>query len=126
MGSGVYEFTYIFVENYIPPPPQTPNIPIVFPHSSFVPLFDRHSLICSVSPCSLGSKAHPNMYEVDTHFRFSFGPPPELINQYQYVKDVCSFRVTIPENVPFGTPLANLNMEVKDTDTGTNSVFSLR
>ncbi len=35
-------------------------------------------------------------------------------------------RVTIPENVPFGTPLANLNMEVKDTDTGTNSVFTLR
>ncbi len=36
------------------------------------------------------------------------------------------YRVSIPENVPFGTPLANLNMEVKDSDTGTNSVFSLR
>ena len=32
-------------------------------------------------------------------------------------------QVTIPENVPYGTPLANLNMEIKDTDTGTNSVF---
>ena len=36
------------------------------------------------------------------------------------------FRVSIPENVPFGTPLANLNMEVKDPDTGANSLFSLR
>ena len=35
------------------------------------------------------------------------------------------YEVTIPENVPFGTPLANLNMEVKDTDTGPNSVFKI-
>ena len=33
--------------------------------------------------------------------------------------------MTIPENVPYGTPLANLNMEIKDTDTGTNSVFRI-
>ena len=35
------------------------------------------------------------------------------------------YKVTIQENVPFGTPLANLNMEVKDTDTGINSIFTL-
>ena len=31
----------------------------------------------------------------------------------------------IPENVPFGTPLANLDMEVKDTDTGPNALFKV-
>ena len=35
------------------------------------------------------------------------------------------YEVIIPENVPFGTPLANLNMEIKDTDTGPNSVFQI-
>jgi hypothetical protein len=35
------------------------------------------------------------------------------------------YDVTIPENVPFGTPLANLNMEVKDTDTGANALFKI-
>jgi hypothetical protein len=35
------------------------------------------------------------------------------------------YEVSIPENVPFGTPLANLNMEVKDTDTGPNSSFNI-
>ena len=35
------------------------------------------------------------------------------------------YDVSIPENVPFGTPLANLNMEVKDTDTGPNSIFKV-
>lgn len=35
------------------------------------------------------------------------------------------YDVSIPENVPFGTPLANLNMEVKDTDTGPNALFKL-
>ena len=35
------------------------------------------------------------------------------------------YQVTIPENVPFGTPLANLNMEVADTDTGPNSRFKI-
>ncbi len=35
------------------------------------------------------------------------------------------YEVSIPENVPFGTPLANLNMEVKDTDTGSNSAFRI-
>ena len=29
------------------------------------------------------------------------------------------------ENVPFGTPLANLNMEVKDLDTAPNAVFEV-
>ncbi len=32
----------------------------------------------------------------------------------------------IPENVPFGTPLANLDMEVKDTDTGPNALFKVK
>ena len=36
------------------------------------------------------------------------------------------YKVTIQENVPFGTPLANLNMEIKDTDTGINSIFTVR
>jgi hypothetical protein len=35
------------------------------------------------------------------------------------------YDVSIPENVPFGTPLANLNMEVKDTGTGPNSIFKI-
>ena len=35
------------------------------------------------------------------------------------------YQVSIPENVPFGTPLANLNMEVEDTDTGPNSLFRI-
>ena len=35
------------------------------------------------------------------------------------------YEVLIPENVPFGTPLANLDMEVKDTDTGPNSKFRI-
>lgn len=35
------------------------------------------------------------------------------------------YEVTIPENVPFGTPLANLDMEVKDTDTGPNALFKV-
>ena len=43
---------------------------------------------------------------------------PPMFNHLEY-------EVTIPENVPFGTPLANLNMEVKDTDTGPNSVFKI-
>ena len=43
---------------------------------------------------------------------------PPTFNQQEY-------SVTIPENVPYGTPLANLNMEIKDTDTGTNSVFKI-
>lgn len=33
--------------------------------------------------------------------------------------------MSIPENVPYGTPLANLNMEIKDTDTGINSIFTI-
>ncbi len=41
---------------------------------------------------------------------------PPTFNKQEY-------EVTIPENVPFGTPLANLNMEVKDTDTGPNALF---
>ena len=28
--------------------------------------------------------------------------------------------------MPFGTPLANLDMEIKDTDTGINSIFTMR
>jgi hypothetical protein len=36
------------------------------------------------------------------------------------------YKVTLPENVPFGTPLANLNMEVKDLDTAPNAVFDIR
>ena len=36
------------------------------------------------------------------------------------------YKVRVQENVPFGTPLANLDMEVKDTDTGLNSIFTLR
>ena len=35
------------------------------------------------------------------------------------------YKVSIPENVPYGTPLANLNMEIKDTDTGINSIFTI-
>ena len=35
------------------------------------------------------------------------------------------YRVTITENVPFGTPLGNLDMEVRDTDTGPNSAFKI-
>jgi hypothetical protein len=35
------------------------------------------------------------------------------------------FRVTIPENVPFGTPLGSLDIEVRDTDTGPNSAFKI-
>ena len=34
---------------------------------------------------------------------------PPTFNKQEY-------KVTIPENVPYGTPLANLNMEIKDTD----------
>ena len=34
--------------------------------------------------------------------------------------------MSIPENVPYGTPLANLNMEIKDTDTGINSIFTIQ
>ncbi|CAL4115826.1 unnamed protein product, partial [Meganyctiphanes norvegica] len=36
------------------------------------------------------------------------------------------YRATIPENVPEGTPLPNLDMFVQDTDVGSNSVFTLR
>lgn len=36
------------------------------------------------------------------------------------------YRATVPENVPDGTPLPNLDMFVQDTDVGSNSVFSLR
>ena len=43
---------------------------------------------------------------------------PPRFNQAEY-------KVSIPENVPYGTPLANLNMEIKDTDTGINSIFTI-
>ena len=33
--------------------------------------------------------------------------------------------MSLQENVPFGTPLANLNMEVKDLDTAPNAVFEV-
>ncbi|KAF7987447.1 hypothetical protein HCN44_003209 [Aphidius gifuensis] len=36
------------------------------------------------------------------------------------------YNIEIPENVPDGTPLPNLDMIVKDPDVGINSVFSLR
>ena len=36
------------------------------------------------------------------------------------------YRVSILENAPIGTPLANLDMEIKDTDTGINSIFNIR
>ncbi|KAG7153827.1 Cadherin-87A-like [Homarus americanus] len=36
------------------------------------------------------------------------------------------YRASVPENVPDGTPLPNLDMFVQDTDVGSNSVFSLR
>ncbi|XP_040572795.1 cadherin-87A [Lepeophtheirus salmonis] len=36
------------------------------------------------------------------------------------------YSVTIPENVAFGTPLANLDMLIKDSDTGPNSIFKLQ
>ncbi|XP_024937586.1 cadherin-87A isoform X2 [Cephus cinctus] len=36
------------------------------------------------------------------------------------------YNIEIPENVPDGTPLPNLDMSVKDPDVGQNSVFSLR
>ena len=41
-----------------------------------------------------------------------------LFNQDEY-------KVSLTENVPFGTPLANLNMEVKDLDTAPNAVFDI-
>ena len=43
---------------------------------------------------------------------------PPTFNKQEY-------KVRIPENVPYGTPLANLNMEIKDTDTGPNSIFRI-
>ena len=61
-------------------------------------------------------------------------PPTFNQQEYQVTLDIpCWYnlrtkshhQVTIPENVPYGTPLANLNMEIKDTDTGTNSVFRI-
>ncbi|KAG6448204.1 hypothetical protein O3G_MSEX005352 [Manduca sexta] len=36
------------------------------------------------------------------------------------------YSVEIPESLPIGTPLPNLDMVVTDTDVGLNSVFSLR
>ncbi|KAK4292814.1 hypothetical protein Pmani_034453 [Petrolisthes manimaculis] len=36
------------------------------------------------------------------------------------------YRASVPENVPDGTPLPNLDMFVQDTDVGSNSVFSVR
>ncbi|XP_045767509.1 cadherin-87A isoform X2 [Maniola jurtina] len=36
------------------------------------------------------------------------------------------YSVELPESLPFGTPLPNLDMVVTDTDVGLNSVFSLR
>ncbi|XP_013167348.1 PREDICTED: cadherin-87A [Papilio xuthus] len=36
------------------------------------------------------------------------------------------YHVDIPESLPVGTPLPNLDMVVTDTDVGSNSVFSLR
>lgn len=36
------------------------------------------------------------------------------------------YRVEIPESLPVGTPLPNLDMVVTDTDVGINSVFTLR
>ncbi|XP_073952760.1 cadherin 87A [Choristoneura fumiferana] len=36
------------------------------------------------------------------------------------------YRVEVPESLPVGTPLPNLDMVVTDTDVGLNSVFSLR
>ncbi|XP_072929429.1 cadherin-87A [Epargyreus clarus] len=36
------------------------------------------------------------------------------------------YSVEIPESLPVGTPLPNLDMEVTDTDVGLNSVFTLR
>ncbi|XP_047099103.1 cadherin-87A [Schistocerca piceifrons] len=36
------------------------------------------------------------------------------------------YSITIPENVPEGTPLPHLDMNVEDPDVGNNSVFSLR
>ena len=43
---------------------------------------------------------------------------PPLLNKPEY-------KVSLHENVPFGTPLANLNMEVKDLDTAPNAVFDI-
>ena len=43
---------------------------------------------------------------------------PPKFNQQEY-------KVSLQENVPFGTPLANLNMEVKDLDTAPNAVFEV-
>ncbi|PSN52632.1 hypothetical protein C0J52_14597, partial [Blattella germanica] len=36
------------------------------------------------------------------------------------------YSIVIPENVPDGTPLPHLDMEVRDPDIGTNSEFTLR
>ncbi|XP_041988772.1 cadherin-87A [Aricia agestis] len=36
------------------------------------------------------------------------------------------YSVELPENLPIGTPLPNLDMVVTDTDVGMNSVFTLR
>ena len=52
-----------------------------------------------------------NNLPITFHFIFSLSPK--------------EYDVSIPENVPFGTPLANLDMEVKDTDTGPNALFKI-
>ena len=44
---------------------------------------------------------------------------PPVFNQPEY-------KVSLHENVPFGTPLANLNMEIKDLDTAPNAKFEIK
>ena len=44
---------------------------------------------------------------------------PPVFNQPEY-------KVSLHENVPLGTPLANLNMEIKDLDTAPNAKFEIK
>ncbi|XP_071526000.1 cadherin-87A [Panulirus ornatus] len=72
----------------------------------------------TVSGNPVGTKETETVVDVTITIRDVNDEPPSF-NKREY-------RASVPENVPDGTPLPNLDMFVQDTDVGSNSVFSLR
>ncbi|XP_077297943.1 cadherin 87A [Arctopsyche grandis] len=92
---------------------------------------DRESLVDTSAPLNLTIRAREIVDDrpVDSNITTTLATvtitirdvndEPPRFNRKEY-------SVEIPENIPFGTPLPNLDMVVTDTDVGSNSAFSLR
>nr|XP_053634394.1 LOW QUALITY PROTEIN: cadherin-87A-like [Cherax quadricarinatus] len=72
----------------------------------------------TINGSPIGTKDTETVADVTITIRDVNDEPPSF-NKREY-------RASVPENVPDGTPLPNLDMFVQDTDVGSNSVFSLR